>query len=40
MKNWNWKHKDWANFTYDKEQINELELDLASLTGIIVGILT
>ncbi|MBS9766644.1 MAG: Fic family protein [Flavobacteriaceae bacterium] len=39
MKNWNWRHKDWANFTYDKEQINDLELELANLTGVIVGIL-
>ncbi len=39
MKNWNWKHKNWANFTYDKDKLEGLELELASLTGIIVGIL-
>ncbi len=39
MKNWNWKHKNWANFIYDKAQMEALELTLANLTGIIVGIL-
>ncbi len=39
MKDWNWKDKDWANFTYDKEPINGLELELQKLTGIVVGIL-
>lgn len=39
MKNWNWRHKNWANFTYDKQQLKNLELEFSKLTGIVLGIL-
>ncbi len=39
MKNWNWKHKNWANFTYDKHKLEDLEYEFSKLTGVVLGIL-
>lgn len=36
-KNWNWLHKNWPNFTYDKEVIEPLELFFSKNTGLVLG---
>lgn len=38
-KQWNWKHKNWPHFTYDKEVIQELEFQFAKNTGEVLGVL-
>jgi Fic family protein len=36
-KNWNWLHKKWPHFTYNKEVIEHLELDFSKNTGLVLG---
>lgn len=38
-KNWNWKHKKWPYFTFDREVLQELELNFSQNTGMALGIL-
>ena len=34
---WNWQQKDWPNFTYKNQEINELEDSMLFRTGILFG---
>lgn len=34
---WNWQQNDWANFKYDKAQIEEFESQFLKETGILLG---
>ena len=36
-KNWNWLHKDWPQFSYDKTILEKLELQFSQNTGIVIG---
>ena len=36
-KNWNWLHKDWPQFSYDKKILEKLELQFSQNAGIVIG---
>ncbi len=36
---WNWLHKEWPQFTYDKEVLGELEFIFSQNTGTALGVL-
>jgi Fic family protein len=36
-KNWNWLHQKRAQFTYDKEVLEYLELKFSKNTGLVLG---
>lgn len=38
-KNWNWKHKNWPNFSFETEILNDLEHQFSINSGIVVGVL-
>lgn len=36
---WNWQHKQWPNFSYDKAKLASLEHDFIHKSGIFLGVL-
>ena len=36
-KNWNWLHKEWPNFTYNKETLEQLEMQFSKNSGLVLG---
>ena len=38
-KNWNWTLKKWANFTFDKKSLKELEYKFAQSNGTTLAVL-
>jgi Fic family protein len=38
-RNWNWKHKNWPQFTFDVDTLKALEMEFLKNTGTVVGIL-
>lgn len=38
-KKWNWQHKNWPKFTYNTQNIKDLELLFSKNTGTVIGVL-
>ncbi len=36
---WNWQHKNWPHFSYNKNVIKDLELLFSKNTGTVIGVL-